>query len=292
MKLLKGQIFFRFRKDNGWGVVTIGGNAATGVFEHDVEDGDVVEVAGVIERHARYGNQFKVEAVICHLPGSARGVAQWCAERLPNVGPERGHALLVHFGDKLWDIIETDHQKLTVVKGINAERAQEIKHAYILVKAEREAVIDLLKLKIPMKYALDAIRRWGDRGASTRIRENPYLLYEELDMKFELVDKIALSKLEVKPTDRRRVSAVTVKELRESLSKGDCAMVRHTLVNAVATVLKLKHSEVEAQLGDFPLVSYGKVVMLKEIDDCEQLIANSVVMLRASDGADHGEQVP
>jgi exodeoxyribonuclease V alpha subunit len=280
MNLVKGTISFHHRKpDSEWALGSVaddvGSMTVVGLFPPTVEDGDIVELMGSVQEHARYGEQFKVDAVVAHLPGNTAAIEVWLDERLPHVGPERAAAIVAKFGTGLWRVLEDDADKLTTISGITAERAAQIVAAYEASKHEREVAIALARYAIPTTFAGKLIRAYGG-DAVELFEDDPYILYTQCEMPFDKVDEIAIKKVRVSPTDPRRVSAMVRKHMKDALFGGDCYMVRHTLTHAVASHLNIKREDVDSQLEGFGVNIYDKWVMLNEIAAAEKSVAASI----------------
>lgn len=285
LQSLRGRIHFRVRKPGGWGAGTVipqgaktwrSGSPFVGVVPEEVEDGDLVELAVLEKKHPRYGDQYEVQALLVHYPSAGTAVVEWMITRLPNIGPERAEAIVNRWGGELWDVLESDPLKLTAIAGITEERAQAIHEAYQAHAEERQMVLELVRLGLTAKQAGKAAAMWRGQALAW-VRRNPYLLYTELEVPFETVDPIALRKLDVDPKDARRIEAFMMTKLEEAVRyKGDCAVLRHTLVQSVSSALKLSRKDVETKLDDFDVASHGKFVQLAEVDAAERTVASTI----------------
>lgn len=281
--ILRGYIALHVRRDE-WCLGTLyapgsdKGTRVAGLVPANIEEGDLVELMGAMQVHPKYGPQFKIEAVIAHLPGDARGIAEWLIDRFPQIGPQRAQEVVQRFGNKLWTVLEEKPQMLLEIQGINQVRLDEILSAYRAFETERETAIALVKLGLSITEAGKAIRLWGTVNVMGQLEANPYSLFFHVSMSFEAVDKIALKHFNVALDDPRRVGACITHKLHKALENGDCCMIKHTLVQAVHGDLRLPYNDVAAQLENFTAV-YDKQVMPRDIDQVERNCASKLLGL-------------
>lgn len=184
-----------------------------------VIEGDVVDVAGDWERHARYGWQFKAQRALPAINASDYAFMHWL-QKFPNVGPRRAQTILKHFDGKenVAKVLETEPQRLAEISGITAARAAEIAEAYVETAGMREQIFFVAELDVGARAENDILRELGKR-TKLEVEDDPYVLMT-CGIPFHKVDKLALGKLKMKPDDDRRLAAVAAHALKQAAAEG------------------------------------------------------------------------
>lgn len=215
----------RVKTQDHWGVAKLrpvrgGGELkATGKFL-GASVGDTVEVTGRMVRDARWGNQFKVSHCERLTPEGSAGTIAWLSSRLPNLGEARARALVEAFGDQLWVVIETDHEKLAHVRGITPARADAIRDAYLEGKADRDAVIALRDWGLTDGQIGRCRQLWGPLSeVIAQLQQDPYRLHEVDGFGFLRADDVA-RRMGVASDSPSRIAAGVAHLLREASGHG------------------------------------------------------------------------
>lgn len=251
----------------------------------NVRVGDTVECIGVHIDHDRFGKQFKVHSCTPVQPKTIDGVVLWMASRLPDVGATRARALVDHFGERLWNIIETNPTALTAVQGITAERAQAIATAYKLVSHEREHMSRLRGWGLTANQIQKCILAWGDLSLVVeRIRADPFELSSAVDgFGFKRADRVATA-MGVKPDAPGRIRAGILFVLEQAAKNdGHCFMWGARLRDLAAALLGVDTELVKAQifavLEQQRVVKRGARLYSTRLDRVEQQCADAIVRL-------------
>ena len=111
-----------------------------------------------------------------------RGVARRTAEKL-----------VARFGIETLQVLESEPEKLTAIKGMTAHRAQEISAAFNEQMGLRRVMEFLAHYDLPAALSVPLYRRFG-ANAMAALERNPYLLSDSaFGVDFSLCDEIALS---------------------------------------------------------------------------------------------------
>lgn len=203
-----------------------------------VEKGDELAVFAFLSDHPRYGSQYKVQKVVMHIPGKLN-LVNWLLLRLPNIGPVRARAIKEHFGDMIWQILESDPQQLTIVDGITEERAAKIAEIYTQEKNSIDVFLSLLQLGVDPKTLIALIKKdlhvWE---LQNWLEKDVYQLAANGLLKFEQTDEIGGVK-EIAKDDPRRICGAVVSILRDRRRDGHTATPFNVLRMDARKLLKV-----------------------------------------------------
>jgi len=246
------------------------------------ELGDTLEIEGAWTTHPKFGSQFKVASCRVVVPQSDNGVISWLSMRLPNIGAGRARAMLDHFGgaEALWRVVESSPERLAEVKGITAERADEIVNAYVRFRGERDRMIRFRRWGLTENQIARMLKVWGDE-AEEKLRANPYELAKHVDgFGFLRADAIA-QRMGVPRDAVPRIECGLHHTMEQASGHGHVFVATGKLVNICATkVLRLNADVVALELsrmkkrGDF--VQHGARTFTRHLNRHEQRCADSV----------------
>jgi len=235
-------------------------------------DGEVVTVVGTIPcaapgenlivtgrwmNHPAHGEQVQAEQVERHMPATENDILSYLSSGVvKGVGPATAEKIVQRFGDSALRILDEEPELLTRIKGITARKAQEIGESYRYQTGMRR-LLDFLSLNdLPLSLALRLYRRYGG-DALEAVRENPYLLVDELyGVDFAVMDEIALS-MGMAGDSRRRIEAAVLFELTYNLNNGHVFLPRDKLIAAASQLIDCPADTVEIALDD--LIARGAV---------------------------------
>ena len=277
------------------------------------DDGEVVTVVGTIPcaapgenlivtgrwmNHPTHGEQVQAEQVERHMPTTEEEILSYLSSGIiKGVGPATAEKLVQRFGDGTLRILEEEPELLTKVKGITAKKAREIAESYRYQTGMRRLLEFLAVNDLPLSLALRLYRRYGG-DAMDAVRENPYLLVDELyGVDFSVMDEIALS-MGVAGDSRRRVEAAVLFELTYNLNNGHVFLPRDKLIAAASQLIDCPADRIEIALDD--LIARGSIrcervakveaCYLRRLYDAETHVTEKLgTMLRCQ--ADSGRQV-
>jgi hypothetical protein len=182
----------------------------------EIRVGDLLDVYGSWNNHPKYGWEFKAISAAKVVGGTLQALKSFLA-KLPHVGPVTAAAIIQQCGGTRVAVIEaiqSDPERLTVVKGITIERAKEIQEAFNGAKDLRESAIYLAGLGLPEGLTAKILDEWG-KSAKQTLSENPYNLMDLSGVGFQRADEIALGRLGIHAHDPRRAAAAVLHVLIE-----------------------------------------------------------------------------
>ncbi len=190
-----------FIVDNGEEEITVVGIVA------DVKMGDRVEIIGDYVYHSVYGRQFKADFCNALMPESVEDLYHYLASgAVKGIRESTALKIIEKFGEKTFDVLENDPERLAEIKGISLEKAKKIGKEYNAQRSTRALIISLSKYGLKTSECLTAYDRFG-KNAVEIIENNPYVLCEgENRISFERVEQIA-EMLPNKPNSQHRIEA-------------------------------------------------------------------------------------
>ena len=248
-------------EENGYTVlrlVTSDGEAVTVVGTIPcAAPGENLIVTGQWVSHPVHGEQVQASQVERHMPATEDEILDYLSSGIiKGVGPATADRLVQRFGVNTLRVMEEEPELLAKVKGITPRKASEIGESYRYQTGMRRLLEFLSRNDLPLALALRLYRRYG-AGALEAVKENPYLLVEEVyGVDFSVMDEIALS-MGMAGDSRRRVEAAVLFELTYNLNNGHAFLPRDKLVAAAVQLIDCPADMVEAALDD--LIARGSV---------------------------------
>ena len=215
-----------------------------------VAPGEYLSVQGSWTHHASYGTQFKAEVARREMPRGEKAIFDYLASGIvKGVGISTARKMIDEFGESALEVLESNPEQLTRIRGITLKRAQAMGEAFRLQMGMRRLLDFLSAHDLPPQLGMPLYRRFGDR-ALEEIRENPYLLTEgELAVPFGVADKLAME-LGFADDHPWRMEAGVLFELRYNQDNGHTFLPTGKLVAATAALLGLRGTEAVEEAMD------------------------------------------
>ena len=261
-------------------LVTVIGHAAM------ISAGEWITASGEWVNDHTHGQQFKARFMRTSAPTSIDGIEKYLGSgMIRGIGPVYAKKMIQAFGEKVFDIIEAEPERLREVTGIGAFRAKRITDAWAEQKIIREIMVFLHSNGIGTARAVRIYKTYGSDAVQV-MTENPYRLARDIrGIGFKTADAIAM-KLGIEKTAMIRVRAGISYALTEAMDDGHCGLPTAELVplavelliskELVQTALDLELSEgtvIAASVGETPCVFLGGLFR------AEQVIAERLMTL-------------
>ena len=163
------------------------------------------------------------------------------------IGPVYARKLVRAFGEKVFDVIETEPERLREVAGIGKVRAKRITDAWAEQKVVREIMVLLHSHGVGTARAVRIFRTYG-AGAVEAMTENPYRLTRDIrGIGFVTADAIAM-RLGIEKTAMVRVRAGIGHALAEAMDEGHCGLPEEKLGPLAAKLLEVPAGRIRAAL--------------------------------------------
>ena len=189
------------------------------------DEGDTLKIFGKFVVHQDYGKQFKVETFEKLMPNDSKSLEKYLASgAIKGVGPATAKKIIKKFGEDTINILKLEPEKLSEIKGINAEKAIDIGEEFnekwdlwqIVGSLEKFGISPINSKKVFDTLGKDAVKK---------IDENPYLLVDIIyGVDFSKIDKIALEIGIPRDNDFRIKSGIKYALLLASYNGNTCVL--------------------------------------------------------------------
>ena len=223
-----------------------------------VAPGERLAVDGVWEQHPQHGEQLRAVEIERRLPEDEEEIISYLGSGIiKGVGPSTAQRIVERFGRDALEVLESEPEKLSLLKGITARKAQEISASFRQHMGLRRLMAFLAQYELPPVLAMNLRQQYGD-GALEAVRNNPYLLSgDACGVEFSTADEIAMSMGMAADSSCRMEAAVTF-ELSHNERNGHVFLPRGKLIAATAQLLDCEPDYIERALD--ALTERGAVV--------------------------------
>ena len=140
-------------------LVTVVGHAAV------ISAGEWITASGEWVNDHTHGQQFKARFMRTSAPTSINGIEKYLSSgMIRGIGPVYARKMIKAFGEKVFDIIEAEPDRLREVDGIGPIRAKRITDAWAEQKIVREIMFGGLEAHAPKIFGYDA--KWTPDSAA------------------------------------------------------------------------------------------------------------------------------
>ena len=225
-------------------LVTVVGHAAA------VAAGEWITASGEWVNDRTYGPQFRSRFLKATAPTSTEGIEKYLGSgMIRGVGPVYAKKLVRTFGERVFDVIESDPERLREVAGIGPVRAERITAAWAEQKAVREIMMFLHGHGVGTARAVRIFRTYGADAVQV-MSENPYRLARDIrGIGFRTADAIAM-RLGIGKTAMVRLRAGVAHALTEAMDDGHCGLPAEELRPAAAELLEAPEDLVRTAIGE------------------------------------------
>lgn len=254
------EIIYR-NPDNGYTVCELETDndtvTATGYMPY-VGIGERLEMCGIWVSHRDYGRQFKAESYETLLPTDEDAILDYLSSgTIAGIGAKTAKNLVAHFGAQTLDIMLTDPERMTEIKGISPGRAKKIADSFAEVQSVQGIMVFLNKFGVGAQVAMRVHKTLG-ADAVGRIKQNPYILAESVEgIGFKTADEIAFSQGMPKNSPVRIRHGVKYLLNTAAYSMGHTYLPRAELEAEAEKILSVTHEE--AANGIDELAASGEV---------------------------------
>ena len=214
-------------------LVTVIGHAAT------IVAGEWITASGEWVNDRTHGQQFKARFLKTSEPTSIDGIEKYLGSgMIRGIGPVYAKKLVRAFGEKVFDTIEAEPERLREVTGIGPVRAKRITDAWAEQKVVREIMVFLHEHGVGTARAVRIYKTYGADAVQV-MTENPYRLARDIrGIGFKTADAIAM-KLGIEKRAMIRVRAGISFALTEAMDEGHCGLPTEELVPLAEKLLEV-----------------------------------------------------
>nr|VFK56626.1 MAG: exodeoxyribonuclease V alpha subunit [Candidatus Kentron sp. TUN]VFK59156.1 MAG: exodeoxyribonuclease V alpha subunit [Candidatus Kentron sp. TUN]VFK62951.1 MAG: exodeoxyribonuclease V alpha subunit [Candidatus Kentron sp. TUN] len=217
-------------------LVTVTGTVIT------VSPGEYVECQGHWVNDPTHGRQFSAVQLQVVPPSTREGIERYLGSGMVRgIGPHFARKLVQAFGERVFEIIENEPERLTELPGVGPLRKTQIVTAWAGQRAIREIMVFLRSYGLGTARAVRIFKTYGN-DAIERVRENPYRLATDIHgMGFATADTLA-QRLGI-PSDSPMRARAGILHILQTLSvQGHCAWQQTTLITDASTLLSIPHA--------------------------------------------------
>src|SRR3954447_22280139 len=262
-------------------LVTLVGHAAT------IAAGEWIRATGDWVNDRTHGQQFKARFLKTSTPTSNEGIEKYLASgMIRGIGPVYAKKLLRTFGNRVFDVIEVEADRLQEVDGIGPVRAGRITAAWAEQKVVREIMVFLHSHGVGTARAVRIYKTYGADAVQV-MSENPYRLARDIrGIGFKTADAIAM-KLGVDKSAMIRIRAGISYALTEAMDEGHCGLPTDELLPLAEELLEvapeLVQTALDLELADRTVIAdaVGETacIFLAGLYRAEQVIAERILRL-------------
>lgn len=266
-----------------------GGELITVVGEiGDVEVGEGLIVEGFYDTHRRFGTQFRAEYCERMLPDTVANIEKYLASgAIKGIGAGLAKKIVSVFGEQTLNIMENEPYRLSEVKGISAQKCEEIASEAKKIFSLRCIMSYLSQYEIKSAFAMKTYYKFGP-DALELIKLNPYLLCtDSIELEFKKADSIAHDLHIPKNSDKRVISGMQY-ILRANTTLGHSCLPLDVLIEKAELSLGVAErdlfSSYNTALADNELFEYVKnereYVYLPDYFYAESFITDRIQILK------------
>lgn len=211
----------------------------------EVTAGEEVRLTGSWGAHEVFGRQFRISSCERTLPDTTAKLYRYLASgAVKGIGPKTALKIIERFGEKSFEILENEPEKLAVIHGISKQKALDISNEFNRQYAMRKILIELENHGITPSECT-AIYKYFGVNAVKIIRENPYVLCGNINgFNFERAEKL-VADMKLSPLSDYRNSAGIVHIIRHNLSNGHTCIPKRKIPLPSKALLGITDEECE-----------------------------------------------
>ncbi|MDB5107420.1 MAG: Exodeoxyribonuclease alpha chain [Candidatus Binatus sp.] len=238
--------------------VTIVGNLA------GLEVGSSIRAHGKIEKHPRFGDQFRVIDFETVRPAGAVALERYLASEIYGVGPKTARAIAEHFGDQLGEVLDNTPERMREVPGVGPVAARLIAAAWRDSSGLRELTVFLRGHNVAAAHAR-RIHKFYGKEALEVVRSDPYVLARTIHgIGFRTADLVA-EKLGIPRNSIQRARAAILYLLERMSDEGHVYAPFAYLEGQFSSGLEMEPELAREAVKE--LATTGEVVVEESRDD-------------------------
>jgi exodeoxyribonuclease V alpha subunit len=259
-------------------LVSVIGSAAS------VQPGEFVQCSGRWDNNRDHGMQFKTTFLKVMPPNSIGGIEKYLGSgMIKGIGPHFAKKLVKAFGEDVFDVIETEPDRLMNLDGLGPKRVARITSGWADQKAIREIMVFLQSHGVGTSRAVRIYKTYG-ADAIPLVSENPYRLARDIKgIGFKTADQVA-EKLGIEKTAMIRARAGISYTLTEAISDGNCGLPEADLLPAAEQLLEIPtdilhdalHQELQDETVIADTIDDQRCIFLSHLWHAEKVIAGRV----------------
>lgn len=234
----------------------------------EIGEGNMIEAEGEFIHHKQYGMQFLVSSYQIKEPESKEAIEKYLASGIiKGIGKALAARIVKEFGEKSFEVIEREPERLADIRGITKKKAREIGIQFEEKREFRDAMLLLNEYGVSSAMAMKIFKQYGAR-LKTVIKENPYRLADDINgIGFKTADEIAL-KVGIPGDSIIRYKALILYELSRAAANGHTYLPYAELEAATREVFRIEEDDFLRSIEELML---EKRVIRKNISEEDRI---------------------
>lgn len=248
-----------------------------------LQPGETIRCQGFWKIHPEYGQQFEVKSFELQMPTDLIGIQKYLESgMIKGIGSAYAERIVSTFGLSTLNVIDTEPDRLSEVKGIGKKRIDRIKECWHEQRAIRKVMIFLRGHGVSPSFAQKIFKRYGDQSIE-RVESNPFQLAKELHgVGFKTADLIAQG-IGIPLDAPARIDAAIEHTLWELSNDGHVCYPLEHLLPEVEKIIQVNQEKIKERIqflidiGD--LIQERELIWVKPLFMAEVSIAKEIARL-------------
>jgi exodeoxyribonuclease V alpha subunit len=223
-----------------------------------ISPGETLKLQGQWLTHAKYGQQFKVQAYEVTVPATVDGIRQYLESgAIKGIGPFLAGKLVDTFGVETFDVIDKNPQRLMEVEGIGETKAEMIRMAWQDHHAIRKLMQFLQDMQVQTSMCAKIYNAYGP-DAVDMLRQEPYQLADDFPGSGFLIADTIAQKLGLAKSGQDRVRAAIIHLIVQMTEDGHTFAEEENLIARCENLFQIDRSTIQNAIDN--LVSSKHIV--------------------------------
>ncbi len=238
-----------------------------------INEGEYIVIEGEETFHPTYGEQIKVTSYEIKEPEDLLAVQRYLASgAIKGIGGGLAKRITDKFGDKTFEIMEKEPERLAEVKGITERKAMDFGEQFAEKREMRNALLFLQKYGISNQLAVKIYNEYHEELYHI-VEENPYQLAEDINgIGFKIADDIG-RRIGIQNNSDYRIRAGILYVLTLANNSGHVFLPKDILEKNAEEILGVLAMDIDRVLVD---MAFDKSVVVKEEDGMVRVYTNAL----------------
>ena len=251
-----------------------------------INEGEYIVLEGEEIFHDTYGEEIKVHSYEVKISNDELSIRKYLGSgAIKGIGKALASRIVDKFGEKTFEIIENEPERLAEVKGISTKGALSIYEQVSNQRSMRDAMIFLQKYGVTTGLAAKIYNLYGSELFNI-LKTNPYQLADDIEgVGFKIADDIA-NKVGIGIDSEYRIKSGITYVLSMAAQNGHTCLDINTLKNQASDILGVDF-DIDKYLKDMLIEQRIKVCNIDGVDfvydilfyNVEKSIANDLLQI-------------
>ena len=249
-----------------------------------ISPGEELRLMGRWGFHQTFGRQFNAQFCERGMPTTQNEVLKYLSSGvIRGVRGVTAQRIVETFGDETINVLENNPRRLSTIRGITPEKADQISESFKKQFSLRQAMISLERFGMTTAECLRVHKHYGSRAAEM-VQHNPYILCDaDVGIGFERADAIARALPAPPAADLRHEAGVLHVMKHHCYQNGHTCIPAPQLPEPCAALLRIEISDARDAIGRLlearRLIEWGGMIFLPPLYHAEKNCAQRVDFL-------------